>query len=205
MHGTAQRVVSSSLATLASYPLETYKVSKVLNGTVVRGSVFSGVEAPLLMNSIADCVRLSVFDGLSPKGVLLAAACAGLANALLSIPIDSYKLSRQTGRRMTMRGWQGIMAKEILGSTVYLSSITHVQQMNPSVTETLLYGGLSGVLATTSVYPLDSLRMKHQVGTGTLQDTLRNEDLSSLMCGYKYSVYKAFVQSAVMVSLLLFL
>uniref|UniRef100_A0A6C0KDH9 Mitochondrial carrier protein n=1 Tax=viral metagenome TaxID=1070528 RepID=A0A6C0KDH9_9ZZZZ len=204
MHDSTQRILSSSLSTLVSYPLETYKVNKVLNGTMVRG-MFSGVEAPLLMNSVADCIRLSVFDGLSPKGVLLAAACASVANALLSIPIDSYKLSRQTGREMTLRGWQGIMLKEIVGSTVYLSSINYVQLMNPSAPEVLLYGGLSGVLATTSVYPLDSLRIKHQVGTGTLRDTVRTENMSSLMRGYKYSVYKAFVQSAVMFSLLMLL
>ena len=101
-----------------------------------------------------------------------------------------------------MRGWQGILLKEVIGSTVYLGGLSCVQQMDPTVVETVVWGGLTGVLATTSVYPLDSLRIKYQTGVRTVAEVLRHESRGGLWRGYKYSVYKAFVHSAVMVSLI---
>lgn len=202
MHDTHLRALSSSVSTLVSYPLETYKVHRVMNTTLVAGRLYSGVEVPLIMNSVVDCLRLTIFEGMSSHGVVVAAAFAGVANAVLTIPLDSYKLSRQTGRSMTLRGWQGILLKEVIGSTVYLGGLSCVQQMDPTVVETVVWGGLTGVLATTSVYPLDSLRIRYQTGTRTIQETLRQESRGSLWRGYKFSVYKAFVQSAVMVTLI---
>jgi len=199
-----RRALSSSLSTLASYPLDTYKVHKLMNATLVPGALFSGVEAPLIVNSVSDCIRLTVFEGMTGHGVVAAAALAGVVNALLSIPLDSYKLSRQLHRRMTLRGWQGIMAKEIVGSTVYLTSVRYVQQLQPGIIETAAYGGLCGMLAVTCVYPLDSIRIKHQAGNCTLGETLSGENAASVWRGYSFAISKAFVQSAVMVSLLTF-
>lgn len=201
IHCGLKRTVSSGAAILVSYPLETYKVHKLANKTLLPGTLFSGVEAPLIMNSVALSLRMYIFEHNAVRGIVLAGCLAGIANAGLSIPVESYKISKQLGTRMTSRGWYLIVAKEILGSVVYLSSIRHVRNLNANVLVTGGYGGLCGMLATTCVYPLDSLRIRLQNGRSVRQ-IIEMEPIATLWLGYKYSLYKAFVQSAVMVALL---
>lgn len=194
MHIAKRAAISSLVSTAVTYPLDSLKTQAV----AITGpqNVLTGIEAPLVLNSLSDSIRLYVFNALVLRNALLAAAVAGLVNSVLSIPIDSYKLCRQTKRGFTFRGWQGIALKEMVGSTVYLSSVAQFSERSLGPIQSVVVGGCCGCLAMTAVYPIDTLRILYQTDTKSFPVLAASVTAGDLWRGYKYSLCKAFLGSA---------
>ena len=194
MHIAKRAAISSLISTAVTYPLDSLKTQAV--ATTGPQNVLVGIEAPLVLNSLSDSIRLYVFKALILRNVVLAAAMAGLVNSVLSIPIDSYKLCRQTKRGFTFRGWQGIALKEMIGSTVYLTSVAQFSERRLGPIQSVVVGGCCGCLAMTAVYPIDTLRILYQTDVNPLPLLVEGLTGGDLWRGYKYSLCKAFLGSA---------
>ena len=181
-----------------------------------------------LKDHLQNVNDLSVFDK------VIAATCGGVAYATAIAPFEFVKIRLQTqplfehrryfgavdcarklvkegGTRKLYRGLTVTVLRDVVGSTIYFGSYGIIRQQLPQRTNgtnicgALFAGGCAGVAQWLVVFPLDTIKTRHQIAKeGMYIDWVhaarclhRKEGIRAFYYGLPPALVRAFVGNAV--------
>ncbi|XP_054264358.1 mitochondrial basic amino acids transporter [Macrosteles quadrilineatus] len=206
--------------------------TKILQTESLAG-FYRGVWSPMggvaLVNAIVFGVYGNLQRGLldpeSLRSQFLAGGIAGLAQSVVSSPVELVKTRMQTSSSYhgtvdcfmsilrseringVFKGLSVTAAREFLGYGFYFSTYEFLTRASPVPIGTptmLLAGGISGTVSWVMTYPLDVVKTRFQADIGRysglvdcLKKSIANEGLSCLSRGLMPTIFRAFPTNAV--------
>lgn len=152
--------------TAVGHPIDTYVVLKQVNQPVnfTARTLYRGVSIPLACSASYNSMLFGVYSQVLryTENHWLAGAVAGLAGGPILCLTDSYKIGLQTQstQRTLFKGVGVTTLLECPANSIYFGVYHTLSGMAPS----WLAGGVAGVAAWSSVYPLDVVKTRIQSG-----------------------------------------
>ena len=135
---------------------------------------FSGMASPIYGVAAVNAILFTVYGSLTGPSlwdVYWAGCCAGLAQSVLAIPIELTKIQSQIHGKSSIHHFKRIFKEQrlkglyrgslatILRDTpsygIYFAVYEGLCSENPSSTEMLINGGISGIFGWLFTYPID--------------------------------------------------
>ena len=188
MQSFVLRCLACNAGIIASYPLETLKVSQQTNKEV---KMMAGIEAPVIFSSFTNGIRFHIFNTLNPYSYVFALILAGTVNGILEYPYQTTKLKLQLNQTKLFPGGQSIIFfKELFGTILHFYLYGLLTHEYSSDLEICLYGGLSAAIGMTIVYPYDTIFVNYKTNNTPPMVTIQNKHLWK---GYFYNLLRTFV------------
>lgn len=150
--------------TLIGHPLDTYTVWKQTNSTFPLKNLYRGITVPLACNSVYNSMLFGVYSQSYKftENHWLSGAIAGLFGGPVLSLTDSVKIGLQTGQKSIQ--FRGVLVTTLLESPANSIYFGLYQFLISSNYPTYLAGGLAGLSAWASIYPLDVIKTRVQIG-----------------------------------------
>lgn len=157
--------------TIFGYPFDTWKTrrqaSQVLSIRVFPQIAFRGMSVPLLFNGFYQSFLFTHTSFLQTNcysSWYISGALSGSIGSLFTIPIESWKITRQCIKPQIKIPWRFVCISTILrdsiGSSIYFGSYHRLKNTNQSI---LFIGGISGWMSWFFTYPLDTYKTRFQL------------------------------------------
>jgi len=157
-------LTSGTIQTIVGHPLDTIKILFQNNQIIdfhkinKNNRLFNGLTPVLLTNSILTGSQFYLYENYSP--VML-----GLGSALLTTPIEYYKIQKQTFDKYPNinsipRGFSITFLREIIALNCYFN-LYHYLEKPLGV---FLSGGIAGSMSWLLTYQIDTIKSRIQAG-----------------------------------------
>jgi hypothetical protein len=154
-------VLSGITQTILGHPLDTIKVklqnNNNFNYSLLKSSkIFNGITPVLLTNSLLTGVQFYSYKEYSPLLV-------GLISAILTTPIEYYKIQKQTYNKYPKtipRGFGITFVRELIG----LNSYFILQEYLEKPCGVFISGGIAGSTSWLITYQIDTIKSRIQAG-----------------------------------------
>lgn len=211
-------LVSGSIATIISHPLDTLKTIHQNNSTSEKFN-FKNLNLKLVnftnLNRLYYGIKYPIFSGMILNGYFfglhskineryenffLSGAITGVFFAPLVNPFEVYKVRRQMNKKNNYKSvnlFRGIYAtfpREIIGCSVWFGCYNYFKkkELHPVLT-----GALIGTLSWTCSYPIDVVKTRMQKSNNlSYLDAIKKGNLWS---GYRYCISRTILFSSIMI------
>ena len=211
--------VSGMFGILISHPFDTIKtniqqkhpikfnVSNLYKG-IIPPMIGVGIEKALVFGIYNSVKNNNTFEITDKTHTAIAGGCAGFGASFIVTPIERIKILLQINDakkseiynvRHLFRGLSATFTRETPGFAIYFSTYEYLKNRHKKeITnyQSFLYGGMSGALAWTFIYPQDRIKTKMQAGTSdgfykTMKSIYTEEGLKGYYRGFHLALMRA--------------
>ncbi len=210
--------VSGATGLLCSHPIDTIK-SNVQEGKNVRWnlrSLYRGMLPPLFGMGLEKAIVFGTYQNVSiyirqdfncsditKRGI--AGASAGFAASFVVTPVERLKILYQTRKSIDRygigslyRGFGNTLTREMPGFAIYFNVYEILKSMtvNPGIYHYFIYGGLSGLVAWSFIYPQDLIKTQIQSsnsrrGMDIVRSIYRTQGIRGFFRGFHLALLRA--------------
>lgn len=152
-----QGLISGTIQTIVGHPLDTMKVLLQNNQKInYSRKLFNGISPVLITNSLITGIQFYTFQNYSPLHL-------GLVSALISTPIEFYKIQKQTFNKYPKtipRGFGITFLRETIALNCYFNSYNYLEKPMG----VFMAGGIAGSLSWLLTYAIDTVKTRIQSG-----------------------------------------
>lgn len=186
----ANGAVSGMFGVLISHPIDTiktnvqdkkpisYKPNHLYRG-VMSALVGVGLEKAMVFGTYLNTRNyLDKHSKNNKLNIACAGAFSGLVASVVVTPTERFKILAQTRQKITIdnmspksmfRGLSATFSREVPGFAIYMSVYEHLKKTHETRTNNIiplqysfLYGGVSGAVAWSGIYPQDVVKTRMQ-------------------------------------------
>lgn len=204
MDGYIAGTTSGIAQTIVGHPLDTIKTWAQNRGGGIHQPAFTfsnlwkGVQYPLIQSPIICGVSFGLYENMFQytNNAVVSAGTSGFLRSFAVAPLEYYKIQKQQQIvpqfRQCFRHVHAVILKEIPSACVYFPSYRFLKHHDVSVP---LAGGVAGILAWGSIYPLDTIKTRLQSGsTSSIRHALT---MGGLWNGIKPCLMRAFITNSI--------
>lgn len=194
--------IAGMFGVLLSHPFDTIKTCIQENKPIKYNPKFlyRGLSSPLLGIGIEKSIVFGTYNLVynHTNNNIISGGIAGLCASLIVTPFEKYKINKQLGNKFIFnniyKGLSVTFTREIPGFSIYFSSYNYLKD-NQSIShfQSFLYGGMSGIIAWTFIYPQDRIKTYIQSHTHkiTIKEALSEIKIRNLYKGFSYALMRA--------------
>lgn len=157
-------LTSGTIQTIVGHPLDTIKVlfqnNKIINFHKINKNnrLFNGLTPVLLTNSLLTGAQFYMYEKYSP--IML-----GLGSALLTTPIEYYKIQKQTfGKYPSINTIPKGFTITFLRETIALNCYFNLYHYLEKPLGVFVSGGIAGSMSWLLTYQIDTVKSRIQAG-----------------------------------------
>lgn len=190
-------IASGFIQTLLAYPFDTIKTwnqNKNICKTPLYTikNLYKGIQYPLIQTPLTiGCgfyTNEKIYD--KYKNIYISSFCSGLINVIFFSPFDYYRINLQQQQKPNFlkcyRNLPIIIVRDIPSSMLLLCSYRKLRNRDISIP---IAGGLSGLIAWTIIFPLDTI--KNRLQSNTSLKIFEVVKMGNLYNGYIITCFRA--------------
>ena len=190
-------ICSGFIQTFLSYPFDTIKtwnqnknICKTPSYTIKN--LYSGIKYPIIQTPLTiGCgfyTNEKVYN--KYKNIYISSFCSGLINVIIFSPLDYYKINLQQQQKPDFfkcyNNLPILIIRDIPSSIILLSSYRKLRDKEVSIP---IAGGLSGLIAWSIIFPLDTIKCRLQANTSL--KILEVVKMGKLYNGFSVTCFRA--------------
>ena len=209
--------ISGMCGILLSHPLDSIKVHKQLNHnlpfTYSFHNLYKGISSPLLGIGLEKSIVFGTYSYCKKQNLNtpLSGAISGLLASLIVSPYERFKILKQSNQPIEnikinslFKGLSATFTREVPGFAIYFSTYeklksTYINKYNTVLPLpcSFLFGGMSGGLAWTFIYPQDRIKtiMQSNKDKGNFiqifKNLYENGGIKTLYSGFSFAMGRA--------------
>jgi len=156
-----QGLISGTIQTIVGHPLDTMKVllqnnQKVTFSKISKLRLFNGISPVLITNSLVTGIQFYMFQNHSPLEL-------GLVSAVISTPIEYYKIQKQTFNKYPKtipKGFSITFLRETIALNCYFNLYNYLEKPMG----VFMSGGIAGSMSWLLTYSIDTVKTRIQSG-----------------------------------------
>jgi hypothetical protein len=204
MDGYIAGIASGIAQTFVGHPLDTIKTWAQNKGNGIRqpaytfANLWKGVQYPLIQAPIICGISFGLYENIlqETNNAVVSAGTSGFLRTFAVTPLEYYKIQKQQQLvprfRHCFRNMGAVISKEFPSACVYFPSYRFLKHHDVSVP---LAGGVAGMLAWGSIYPLDTIKTRLQSG---MASSIRHAwNIGGLWKGIGACLVRAFITNSV--------
>jgi hypothetical protein len=186
MDGYIAGIAAGLAQALTGHPLDTIKTWSQNRSALVQPkytfkNLWKGVQYPLVQLPIICGVSFGLYENLNSitNNSVVASAISGGVRTSVITPLEYYKIRKQQQEpvlfRQCFRNMHAVCLKEVPSASIYFPSYYYLRKQEVPV---LTSGGIAGMLAWGSIYPLDTIKTRVQSGAAkTIREAFQQRGL----------------------------
>lgn len=204
MDGYIAGTASGIAQTIVGHPLDTIKTWAQNKGNGIRQPAFTfsnlwkGVQYPIIQAPIICGVSFGLYENMfqCTNNAVASAGTSGFLRSFAVAPLEYYKIQKQQQIlpqfRHCFRHMNAVILKEIPSACMYFPSYQTLKQHDVPIAAA---GGVAGMLAWGSIYPLDTIKTRLQSGRAS---SIRHAmNMGGLWNGIRPCLVRAFITNSI--------
>jgi len=190
--------------TFVGYPFDTLKVllqsnKKINYKKTFNRSIYKGVQYPFCVNGLSQCIifgtNQNIYNNVC-KNYYISGCLAGMIGSFIISPMELYKIRHQNNLPRKgispFLGYRSTQLRESIAFSIYFGSY---YQMQERINNTLISGGLAGVLCWGASYNIDVIKTRIQ--SGQCKTIMQGYKMGNLWRGITPCLFRSFIVNAV--------
>ena len=175
--------ISGFAQTMVGYPLDTLKVLLQSNKNVnykktFNKNIYRGVQYPFVFNGLLQSIvfgtNKQIYNNVY-QNYYISGFLSGIIGTFITTPIELYKIRHQNNLSRKgispFLGFRSTLIRESLAYSIYFGSYYKLQE---KINNSLLSGGISGMLCWLGTYNIDVIKTR-----------IQSNQCKTIMQGYK--------------------
>ena len=202
MDGYVGGFFSGITQTIIGHPFDTIKTWRQ-NVSIKRPpktfmNLWKGIQYPMVQLPIVCSISFGLYENIYSfsNDRIFSGLTSGLIRSTVITPLEYYKVNLQQQLKPSIKNSYKNMSivamKEVPSATVYYTSYHYLKEKTDYI---LLSGSIAGVLSWFSLYPLDTIKTRLQVGSAkNISDAIQQGNLCR---GIKMCLLRAFITNGI--------
>lgn len=186
MDGYIAGIAAGLAQAVTGHPLDTIKTWSQNRSALVQPkytfrNLWKGMQYPLVQLPIICGISFGLYENLNIiiNNSVIASGVSGVIRTSVITPLEYYKIRKQQQEpvlfRQCFRNMHAVCLKEVPSASIYFPSYYYLRSQDVHV---LPSGGIAGMLAWGTIYPLDTIKTRVQAGAAkTIREAFKQGGL----------------------------